>query len=284
MSGQLSEMHDATDQAKDAAVTARETLQEMKYGGGAKDTHTLAGQAVTQATQTTKLATDTHTLAENAKAQSQAAKDLAEYSAGQLQTMQTELETAHRATIEITDTSITQGIVYNGDELQFHYRIKFKNEGTLPASNTSIYVESGFLSFNDRFASFPLEMQRKACERARNLNPDPNNSLRTVYPNDPPQQFDSFVAQKVEPSDLLTLDERPFPGRPAHKPNMFFPVIAICIDYQYLTSKRHHQTGLIYVVKGRGRGSSNGYVLFMEPIDLENVVLEPYVLGGNLSN
>jgi hypothetical protein len=42
--------------AKTAADTAASVLDEMQHGSGAQDTHTLAAQAVTQATQTTNLA------------------------------------------------------------------------------------------------------------------------------------------------------------------------------------------------------------------------------------
>ena len=48
---------DSANAAKSAAETASQTLTEMKSGSGAQDTHTLAQQAVTQATQTTNLAT-----------------------------------------------------------------------------------------------------------------------------------------------------------------------------------------------------------------------------------
>lgn len=54
--GQLTEMRKATDAATKASKTAEDTLTEMKTGSGAADTHTLAEQAVTQATQTTNLA------------------------------------------------------------------------------------------------------------------------------------------------------------------------------------------------------------------------------------
>jgi hypothetical protein len=57
----------AANAAKSAAETANSTLKEMKTGQGARDTHTLAGQAVTQATQTTNLATATSTLAQTSK-------------------------------------------------------------------------------------------------------------------------------------------------------------------------------------------------------------------------
>jgi hypothetical protein len=48
--------------AKSASDTAAQTLHEMQSGKGAQDTHTLAQQAVTQATQTTNLANDTQAL------------------------------------------------------------------------------------------------------------------------------------------------------------------------------------------------------------------------------
>jgi Sec-independent protein translocase protein TatA len=54
--GQLKEMRKATDAATTASRTAKDTLKEMQNGQGATDTHTLAQQAVTQATQTTNLA------------------------------------------------------------------------------------------------------------------------------------------------------------------------------------------------------------------------------------
>jgi hypothetical protein len=54
--GQLKEMRQATSAATQASLTAKDTLTEMRTGGGAQDTHTLAQQAVAQATQTTELA------------------------------------------------------------------------------------------------------------------------------------------------------------------------------------------------------------------------------------
>lgn len=54
--GQLKEMRKATDAATVASQTAKDTLKEIQNGQGATDTHTLAQQAVTQATQTTNLA------------------------------------------------------------------------------------------------------------------------------------------------------------------------------------------------------------------------------------
>jgi Sec-independent protein translocase protein TatA len=54
--GQLKEMRKATEAATTASKTAKDTLTEMQNGQGATDTHTLAQQAVTQATQTTNLA------------------------------------------------------------------------------------------------------------------------------------------------------------------------------------------------------------------------------------
>ena len=54
--GQLNQMRKATDAATQASQTAKDTLTEMRTGSGAQDTHNLAQQAVTQATQTTNLA------------------------------------------------------------------------------------------------------------------------------------------------------------------------------------------------------------------------------------
>lgn len=53
--GQLKEMRVATDAATKAAKAAESSLQEMKTGSGATDTHTLAQQAVNQAANTADL-------------------------------------------------------------------------------------------------------------------------------------------------------------------------------------------------------------------------------------
>lgn len=57
----------AAKAAKSAADTANATLNEMRTGQGAQDTHTLAQQAVTQADQTTNLAGATKSLAQTSK-------------------------------------------------------------------------------------------------------------------------------------------------------------------------------------------------------------------------
>jgi hypothetical protein len=89
--GQLREMRKATDAATQASKTAAATLQEMKTGGGATDTHTLAQQAITQAAQmvvlaaaTSKQADASKTIAENAVMQSKVASKSEQFLEAQL--------------------------------------------------------------------------------------------------------------------------------------------------------------------------------------------------------
>jgi hypothetical protein len=85
--GQLVEMRKSTDAATEASLISNSTLTELKSGSGAKDTHTLAQQAVTQATQT-------KTLLSTVDAQAQATKLLADRAADQAATAAQQAATA----------------------------------------------------------------------------------------------------------------------------------------------------------------------------------------------
>ena len=143
----------AADAAKSAATTASETLKEMKTGSGASDTHTLAQQAVVQATQTSNLviatnkqALQTETLAKNAVAQAKATNELAGAalrSAGASEASNQQsanfFKRQTRPWVGMDSEYKIQDLSKENKKLTLKLTYKVKNFGLSPASNTIIY-------------------------------------------------------------------------------------------------------------------------------------------------
>ena len=115
---------EAANAARDAAQTASNTLGEMQKGQGAQDTHTLAQQAVTQATQTTNLAHDTHDLADQARNQAGKTGVIASETKRQLD----DFESSERAVLQVA-------IEFDPDKRRISASIK--NVGKTAATNIS---------------------------------------------------------------------------------------------------------------------------------------------------
>ncbi len=100
--------------AKSAADTAAQTLNEMKSGQGAKDTHTLAEQAVTQAQQTTSLANQTKTIADQAVVQANAASSTALTAKDALHISERAYITMPSPVVDFDNHTITVSLFNNG--------------------------------------------------------------------------------------------------------------------------------------------------------------------------
>lgn len=140
--------------ARDAVKTAGETLQEMRSGGGAQDTHTLAQQAVSQSQQTTKLATDTHTLAESASRQASSTKIIATEALVQAQAAKQSATAAHdlvetnRESFEvsqrpwlISSATIASPLEFDKEGAHLTVRYVVVNVGHTPATGVEIKPE-----------------------------------------------------------------------------------------------------------------------------------------------
>lgn len=134
----------------------QQTLDRMTWQ--IKETHEIAKQTLTQAQQTTKLATDTHELAVQAKIQSQGTRDIAQGTAGQLNTMQTQLELAERPRVSMTPAIVGPFTIKN-HKINVALSVRFHNSGHTPA----------LLMFNVSTLSFSLHTYnptkiRKDCQ------------------------------------------------------------------------------------------------------------------------
>jgi hypothetical protein len=157
---------EAANAARDAAQTASNTLGEMQRGQGAQDTHTLAQQAVTQATQTTNLANDTHDLADQARNQANKTGVIASETKRQLD----DFESSERAVLQVT-------VELDPDKRRISASVK--NVGKTAATNIS--YPGGPRERECIGGSSPIPLSETGYER---LHSDPSGF--TLGPGEPP--------------------------------------------------------------------------------------------------
>lgn len=163
--GQLREMQKATVAATQASQTAKDTLTEMQSGSGAQDTHTLAQQAVTQATQTTNLANDTHDLAQAAGRQADAAKILAENAKIQAEAAQRAANAAQASVSTAKDAMYAEQRPWVGIEV-----IPVSDPSVVRTTRPEVKA-SAFVIFAHNTGRTPaLEWTSECCEPFERMN------------------------------------------------------------------------------------------------------------------
>lgn len=265
--------------AASAANTAHDTLIEMQSGGGAHDTHTLADQAVTQATQTTKLANAAKDesnqmkhLASNALAQATETNNLANQAARtantaveQLHLSEKQLETTERAWISILGASAEE-LHWAPNGISLTIKVNYKNVGNLPATNLWADVRLFLAKSGGGYLLDEAKAkQQQICEEDKDSNTSLNRlSLRQIL--FPDQSNNQIVSEGYRIEDEIDSS------------GQVQPFIVGCVNYVFLSSQRIHQTGFILEVSRKNPHTSA--IIKDSPIPSSELTVDDFVNGA----
>lgn len=286
--GQLREMRKATEAATQASQTAKDTLNEMRYGSGSQDTHTLAQQAVTQATQTTNLAAASNTqadqlklsveqaarlavaagkqadasriIAEDSSAQAKATNELAtqaqrsaDAASKQLAIMQAQFETSERPWISIISIEPVD-VRYNADYVPFPSSQPIKNLGV---QTIVTYKNIGNLPATDvkvdekiYLANWKLaaSMGESITAEAKRMQKQLCMSGRVNYPDSTQLRLNPGASEHADMGGGVLIDNPDYLVLNGAQSGGITPVVVGCIFYRYSSSPTIHHTGFIFYV------------------------------------
>jgi hypothetical protein len=250
MRGQLNQMVGSSGQTDRLLDLYQQQLAELRRQSS--DTHDLAVQAKDQADRTRDLAAAaaeqadaTRMIAANAATQAKAASDLASNSAGELATLQKQLELTDRPWIKVTDlrlwdcgspcSTVTWYPVPAAEQNQMStgYWVTVKNIGGSTALNVVTFTElyfTGNLMFGLRGED------SRFCDSRGQVSPPVTGRGRTLFPNDPKEDFKSGSAN-VASANFIPFDRS--------GPHAYAWVIG-CVNYQFQASSTNHQTRFVY--------------------------------------
>jgi hypothetical protein len=293
---QLREMRHSNQLTQSALEKAdRSSLESSKqfqvqlrhFDASLGQTQILAGQAVTQATQTAKLAADTHALAAQAKTQaeasqkiatnasiqSQATQFLANNSAGQLQTMRRQFEVSQRAWIEIVDSSIALLKYPDNGGFSVNPKLVFKNGGNIPANNVKVVAWVILPDQTKDVEAQAITAEKYWCDRGLH---DPEITLysisQRIYPGKTKDYTFVFGG-----GDART-------GGKIGSQGIIQPVMVGCILYQFSSSSEIHYTGFILTLHRKDPNGQIGSLIYGREIAPENVYISDFWDGLAESN
>lgn len=232
---------EAADAAKNAAATADATLREIQKGG--TDTHDLAVAAGKQASQAVNQANAARVSADAAKS----AADTAARS----------LELSDRPWVKVTDLKprgahtilslsfqdltlghlkgIPAGLKY---QVTFNYEVHLKIIGRSPALNITVWPELYLAPWgNSPYSSLVTAEENRVCDEFSKSKKEINNAGTVAFPDETPVIYQGAASMVYEGSKNRFSDA---PG------DYILPVLIGCVDYQFQSSDRHHQTRFVY--------------------------------------
>jgi hypothetical protein len=226
--GQLKEMRKATTAATQASQTARETLNEMKTGSGAQDTHTLAQQAIAQSTQTGNLVIQA---AAQARAIEAARRSSQEAANSALQAAIDNFHQEQRAWVGVESATPT-GLQKGADgSLVLIMRVTLRNYGRSPAENVIFLPE---------LLDFQLTGDALRC--MRQPPPTPNLPGVTIFPGQT-RDFDTSASIAYSDMEKSIRLHNPVIGR------TLILMVAGCAEYgDDVTKPSRHHTGFNYAL------------------------------------
>jgi len=207
--------------------------------------------------------------------------------------IQSQLEVTDRPWLKVSFTAEGRGFYFAGDgSAELSLRAHIQNIGHSVATAVVVPHEMFLLSdANNSIFKEPMEHQTALCGSA--------NNKAVGSPEDQKQQ-NAMLAMVIFPNDTnesqtigLVISKSDIDARKSLTPEgpggkRILPVIVGCIDYEFGTSTRHHQTGFIYEVERRIQVPPNVYPLVMiditEQVSASDVVLTNYGFGGFVAN
>jgi hypothetical protein len=204
----------------------------------------------------------------------------------QTKTAQQQLESSDRAwiklvAIETSDLKFAQ----NGDA-SISFKPAFQNIGRTVATYVSV---AGKLVLQDEKHDFfrePMAVQNEICsELARApIGPSAKTTVsmdQTVFPGDVDSElwYGSTITKREIGQRKKDVVLKSGPGA------LIFPIYVGCIDYQFGTATRHHQTGFAFSLRWRDRTIPPGFVNEVaikvgHSVPNTDVILEKWSFGG----
>jgi len=127
------------------------------------------------------------------------------------------------------------------------------------------------------FLKEPAERQSKLCSKDQ-----PYSTNVSLFP-DETKRFN--IGLSIPRAELESNIIAPPPGVTNPKPQgkRISPVLVGCIDYDFPTAIKHHQTGFIYSIARLEPGSPGVpfWVIIGQPLPVERIRLDRWMFGGD---
>ena len=193
---------------------------------------------------------------------------------GAVQTALKQLEATDRAWLR-AEALLAGPFSYESDgkSIQIKATIKLKNVGHAVASHISFQV--GLYAEQPGTMGKSIRERNAACESLRQTAKD---TRLLVFPDD---THDYTVTLNTA---APALEPQIVPRLPVVLPAMFIPGIGGCVDYQFLGSTAHHQTGFMYQVwwpnPQSGPNAFHPFGPDARQVPVEAMTLGAHPLGG----
>jgi hypothetical protein len=208
----------------------------------------------------------------------------------QTKTQQQQLENSDRPWIKVVGVETTDLKFTEKGDLSISFKPSFKNIGRAVATYVSVNSKLFLQDEKGDFFKEPIVRQKELCEElARSpLGPSPKTVLsmgEPIFPEDTDNEF--WYGNSVLKSEI---DQRKHNVALKSGPGaILFPLYIGCVDYQFGTATRHHQTGFAYSLRRRDRTIPPGFVNEVAirvglSVPKEDVILERWEFGGFYAN
>jgi hypothetical protein len=150
-------------------------------------------------------------------------------------------------------------------------KITMKNIGKSVATHVYIRSKALAIGLTDPL-SIPLEYQKTLCSGLNTYakNKSLPDSRYTIFPDDIQVEFD------IRGVDAKQIEERPeFLTLKNGKPIAL--LLVGCVDYEYASSPKPHQTGFVYEISGKN--PTHGIQTLMT-FSVDQLNFQPYAFGG----
>ena len=251
-------------------------LEQMKGGSGQTErlideTHTLAQNAGTQATNTKKLAGSASEEVQKLGAMVTAANKQAAALGDQLSIMQRQLESADRPWIDVK-VSLTTPLTHDDSGYHVGVRHTYRNVGKSPAQNiwlSTKLLASVLLMGVPEGRATPKEIQKQLCDPSR--REQDLTGYIVLFPDDSYAQEEILNLPGQDSNSLRGLQNSPI------KASGVVPLGLVgCVDYTFEASPTHHQTGFGFVVlNDRGLAPMVG-----QPLTLSRVPIDGFYFAN----
>lgn len=191
-----------------------------------------------------------------------------------------QLDLTDRAWIEASDLSplvdssvpALQIIRFNGTgphpikwQILVEFRGNATNVGRSPALNAVTYYEV-YLLPNERITTGTVpDEEKRFCNYELNFHKTPNRTGLAVYPTKD-MEIGGGASGAISPNQVHHL--APFPGG-----EYVSPILIGCVDYQFQTSSRRHQTRFAYRIEHSTAGSTGQFFRLGELVPGEGLLL-----------
>jgi hypothetical protein len=210
-----------------------------------------------------------------------------------LRTGQRQLEATERPWLKISFAvqrlaSKGNGIDFNTDgSLQLSLLAIITNTGHSVATDVVVPMKA-FLAYDtDTIFKKPLRVQSEMCDKVASTplgKPDESQMAVTIFPGD----TDNSTGHGVG-IDKAEIDAAPNAAPRAPGPKRLYPIIVGCVDYQYGTSEKHHQTRFILDIQRVDRTVPKGIypvttIKNGQSVSTADVYVSKYAFGGFWAN